>query len=547
MDAGSCSPPPESYTCTFGDPSTCVGGICITNGWCVGQVVDAGWYDGCGNGVCDPCETAQSCPGRLCPGAGPDRHQGLRRPQDDHRLGPRLLEPHAGRAGDHDLRRPHGLQRSRRGAADLRAEHPVRLQQPGRRHGAESGHRHGVLREAAGHDVDDAPGHRGGGAVPDLGGPTGLQRYGLILGKFIKWRLAYTGANYANLVCHSMGCLISRYVIENDIEGLASSQKIVRWETNAGVVAGARLARLYDNPNVQSAANAIGLATDDFAVMNPLYVQQYAAPYDHQLYAANNPLYNGILIHNVGATDQSLPQALGISLLDTIPGENAATARRRDHVHLRRVLPHDRPARDRADAQQRRDADQPLLRLGGSHRPAQGRGVAHADGRGALPPPQGHRHAAVHRAQQRLRDGLDHAFHGRPAARRDRPRDDRRLQRLYKPTFGTTATLHVDTLGYRSADMSQQSQGATLMPGQVLFEAPVFDGQTTFHLNVKLTETDYYPRFSVLENMLAATGLLTSNQNILTYDGEVSLTNQMIPATSASATVQFQVQVVDMY
>ena len=53
-----------------------------------------------------------------------------------------------------------------------------------------------------------------------------------------------SGAEGVNLTCHSMGCLISHYIIENDVEKLASEGKLRRWVSFAGVVGGAKLADL---------------------------------------------------------------------------------------------------------------------------------------------------------------------------------------------------------------------------------------------------------------------------------------------------------------
>jgi hypothetical protein len=113
-------------------------------------------------------------------------------------------------------------------------------------------------------------------------------------------------------------------------------------------------------------------------------------------------------------------------------------------------------------------------------------------------------------------------------------------------TYQTSATVHVDTIAYRSADMFQQAQSSTVTPGQTLFEAPVFDDQTTFHLHLKLTETDHYPRFSVHENLLAVVGINT-DYTFLTYDMELPLTDQTIAVRNQDASATLEVQTIDMY
>ena len=49
------------YTCDPQDESTCPGGFCIL-GMCIGPVLDTDRWDECGNGACDTCETAENCP-----------------------------------------------------------------------------------------------------------------------------------------------------------------------------------------------------------------------------------------------------------------------------------------------------------------------------------------------------------------------------------------------------------------------------------------------------------------------------------------------------
>lgn len=69
--------------------------------------------------------------------------------------------------------------------------------------------------------------------------PRGVPRYARIVAKFIRHVLGQSGAKHVNLIGGSLGGLITRYVIELDLEGLASSGLIVRWlnvESTAGGV-----------------------------------------------------------------------------------------------------------------------------------------------------------------------------------------------------------------------------------------------------------------------------------------------------------------------
>jgi pimeloyl-ACP methyl ester carboxylesterase len=66
----------------------------------------------------------------------------------------------------------------------------------------------------------------------------GVPRYAAIVAKYVRHVLNRTGAHEANLVGVSFGALVSRYIIEKDLEHLASSGAISRWICIEGVVAG---------------------------------------------------------------------------------------------------------------------------------------------------------------------------------------------------------------------------------------------------------------------------------------------------------------------
>lgn len=66
----------------------------------------------------------------------------------------------------------------------------------------------------------------------------GVPRYATIMAKYAKEVMRRSGAKQVNLFAVSFGGLISRYMIEKDVEGLASSGKIARWISVEGVVDG---------------------------------------------------------------------------------------------------------------------------------------------------------------------------------------------------------------------------------------------------------------------------------------------------------------------
>lgn len=154
---------------------------------------------------------------------------------------------------------------------------------------------------------------------------------------YIRHKLDQTGATHVNLACHSYGCLISRYMMENNLLGLAGENRFVRWFTSAGVIAGARLARLYDNDSVREVADLFGIGQGDFVVMNPNFVMDEAATWDHRIRAANSPYLGNMLIHHACGTDPRVAQALNITLLDL--NKPWRRTERRHHVHAGHVFP----------------------------------------------------------------------------------------------------------------------------------------------------------------------------------------------------------------
>ena len=536
-DASCPSAPVFNFTCDPNDPATCPKGLCIAN-QCIGAQLDQHQFDGCGDGVCGACETAKSCPADCAP---PPVFSGKKVYDDPNTITVWL----------------HGF--TNHTASDLQKTVYGALKGCGDVGDAVTTFKVGV---PCGADpkYDTAPNQVVAveyyGAIapawmtpqdvkeveqyPYLGGPTGLQRYGLIVAKFIKWRMAHTGATHVNLACHSMGCLLARYVIENDIEQLASKNMIVRWSTSAGVVAGAQLAQLYNNPAIQMAADQIGLAVDDFALMNPPYVQTYAASWDHKLWEGNNPLLGGILIHHGGATNPAIAQALNIQLL------NLNNPRQYPNDGIMFTL-------DEMFASQ--------SAAGSVHTPG-GAVVAathsfdyigHQEATSSL----GYRALLVAGLYHRRKvfvtiDSItlkkDHEFTLATPLELGTPpgevvaETEVRYDPYTMPKYGVAALVDNDKMAYWSAPEWSQTQGSTLMPGQVIFAGPVFDDQTEIALNLVLTESDWYVRYGVQES-----GPALTDRELLNYNANVQLMDQSISVTGDGADIKLGVKVIPMY
>jgi hypothetical protein len=80
-------------------------------------------------------------------------------------------------------------------------------------------------------DIDDIE-----NITKEYGG--GIPRYATIIAKFAKYVLKETKADKLNIVSASMGSLVTRWLIEKDLENLATQKKIKKWLSIEGVIRG---------------------------------------------------------------------------------------------------------------------------------------------------------------------------------------------------------------------------------------------------------------------------------------------------------------------
>ncbi len=100
----------------------------------------------------------------------------------------------------------------------------------------------------------------------------GIPRYALIVAKYAKHVMALTGAEHVNFISASMGSLVARWIIEKDVEHLASEKRILRWQTLEGVIRGNRLA---SNKKLVEYANAFQKQPIDVEQMSYRWVERY--------------------------------------------------------------------------------------------------------------------------------------------------------------------------------------------------------------------------------------------------------------------------------
>jgi hypothetical protein len=357
-----------------------------------------------------------------------------------------------------------------------------------------------------------------------------LHRYALVVAKGIERRMLETGATHVNVICHSMGCHIARYMIENDIEGLASASKLVRWGTVAGVICGARLARLYDNERVREVGDTLGFNAVDFVHMNPDYVTDHSAVWDHKLHEGNNPLFSGMLIHHVVATNPVidnlvLPVVL-IDLYNPVDEPNDSIVFTEDeYFHAQSDA-----AGFQTPSGVRLTSTRTSLNL--AHE------VIRDDERAGLlvaAAITGSRKVFVTLRSITLlvdheKDGsLDFSEEGLPPAELV-AESTVRFNPYLEDTFATDIVAHEQLLVNRTLSIVSMSEGDTVAVDYSLFSGPVFDAMTSMQLEMRLLEVDTYPRYDLDEALVSGSEVLLaetldlplSNHTTTVANGDVS-------------------------
>jgi hypothetical protein len=122
----------------------------------------------------------------------------------------------------------------------------------------------------------------------------GVPRYALIVAKFAKEVMRRSGAQQVNILGVSFGGLVSRWLIEKDVEGLASGGKVARWIVIEGVVAGNWAATNGGQALLDYLGSSFDLASIDLQHMNYSWVD---ANIHNPGSAADNPLLGAIPVH----------------------------------------------------------------------------------------------------------------------------------------------------------------------------------------------------------------------------------------------------------
>jgi len=527
--------PDFDYSCTGSDPGTCPEGLCLF-GQCLAPVVNPDRWASCGDGTCDPCEVPELCPVDCLPAPT------LRRPRRYDSDTTITIEVHGFNpvGGGEWTETVYG---ELDGTGDM-----------GR-----------WIRTFAPHIPDgrvepDAPNQMIGveyyGAIAadwvprdvrmeieryDWRTDGALHRYALVVAAFIPHIMAETGATDVNLFCHSMGCHVTRYLIENDLGGIASSGVIARWSTTTGVIAGARLARLFDNPTVQTAAELLRMNTADFIHMNPDYVTDHVAWWDHDPHAANNPLFEGMLIHHLLATDPTLAETFDLVPLLDLDNPD-------DEPNDGLVYTWDEAFTTQDEAIQHVTVEGERIAPTASYQNVDHFEVKETIATGIL-----HAAALYHRRKVTislvalsLSDDLEQNSIVDVSNQGTPPADISFATTVsYDPyiteTFAQPGFVHTQSPEDRSTPLIEMLEGHSTSLDLTVFEGPVFDDQTSLTLDFELLEMDWYPRFGVTE------WAFDPHERLLRFTGEVPLVNDTLVVQSGEARAELRVRVHTLY
>jgi hypothetical protein len=528
-DGGACVVQRETFACTA-DPETCRGGICVS-GQCLGPQADPDRWVDCGDGTCSACEDATRCPADCAaPPAVADTKV------YDQPATTMTVELHGfgfNRTSSFE-QMVYGqvLETGELGPSMMRygVTLPNGFLQPTAPNQYVAVEYYGAT-PAAWMTTSDVA------AVEVLDWRTheGLERYATVVALFIRNRMALSGATHVNILCHSMGCHVMRWLMEHDVAQLASDSVVVRVTTVAGAVNGAGLARWYENDVVRQYAGMITLNTADFIHCNPDYVADASAVWDHKLTQANNPLWRGVLMHQLTATN---PQLHPLDIINPADEANDSVLFAPDMFFT-------------AQAQHARFVALDGTALAPSHTYLHvGHTAAQGErGTGLLAAASlfHHRRVTITLGTVTL---LDDAERNNPldlVARGEPPAEISPEVRVWfdpyvQDTFGEVgAIIHEQTLDYRSSRMFLAVQDVPVPANVVLFEGPVFDGMDALNLELVFKEVDQDRRLGVDEAVVGPAA------EQLRWSGAIPLVAGSVVVEGPKARAELVVTVVTLF
>ena len=138
----------------------------------------------------------------------------------------------------------------------------------------------------------------------------GIPRYALIVAKYAKYLMKQEKVDRINIVSGSMGSLVTRWMIEKDVEGLASQQQIAKWYSLEGVIIGNYAADRIEYIEQFYGSNA--LDSIDIEHMSSDWISDNLS---NSTGEASSPFYKHILLGQQASTDDDLNSGLLTKLL----------------------------------------------------------------------------------------------------------------------------------------------------------------------------------------------------------------------------------------
>ena len=129
----------------------------------------------------------------------------------------------------------------------------------------------------------------------------GIPRYALIVAKFIRHTLTATGAAHVMLISGSMGSLVTRWMIEKNLENLAAEGRIAKWLSINGVIRGNYLSSQSD---LAKFVNAVQPQPIDVKHMSYRWIETNL--HDPKS-VADAPFYKRIQIGEISSTRSGKP------------------------------------------------------------------------------------------------------------------------------------------------------------------------------------------------------------------------------------------------
>jgi len=132
----------------------------------------------------------------------------------------------------------------------------------------------------------------------------GIPKYALIVAKYIKYIIDKTEAQKVNIVSVSMGSLVTRWMIEKNLENLSSDKKIEKWISVEGVIRGNYALSQVDNSSI---LNLFFTHSPETEQMKYDWIKENLNPNPNEM---NSPYYDNILVGQISLTDGTKSNSL---------------------------------------------------------------------------------------------------------------------------------------------------------------------------------------------------------------------------------------------